>query len=134
MHFLRRHLGGELLQRGDVVQDPEAPPVGGNHQIVEVLLDRDVVDRRMRQVALERLPQLAIIERDVERVLGAQVEEPAPNRIFLDPVGIAERRLRNPRHDQLPGLAVVGRLEDPGIAVVHLVAVHRHIGSPGIVA
>ena len=76
MSALSQHRIGELLERGDVVHDPEAPAVGRDHQIVEMLLHHDPGHRGMRKIALQRQPVLAGVERDVDGVLGAEVEQP----------------------------------------------------------
>src|SRR2546425_1404383 len=52
MRGLARHGLGELAQGSDVVQDPERAPVGRGDQVA--FLDRQVVDRDDRQIALER--------------------------------------------------------------------------------
>ena len=85
-----QHLVGELLERRDVVHDPEAATVGGDDQIVEVLLHHHVVDRGVGQVVLKGQPVPAVVERNVDGVLGAQVEQPLPHRVFVDPVHVAE--------------------------------------------
>ena len=56
MRRLCRHVGRQLAERRYVVQDPEAATVRGDHQVAEVLLHGDPVDRRVRQVVLQRLP------------------------------------------------------------------------------
>jgi len=43
-----RDLRRELLQWGDVVEDPESPPVRSDDQIVEVLLHHKTVHGRVR--------------------------------------------------------------------------------------
>jgi len=48
----RADLRRKLLERGNVVQNPEAAPVSGHRQIVEPLLNGQPVDRRVRQAGL----------------------------------------------------------------------------------
>ena len=52
----------KLLQRRDVVHDPQRPAHRRDHEIVAMHLD--VGDRRRRQVLLQRLPVAAVVERD----------------------------------------------------------------------
>ena len=121
------HLRRELLQRREVVHDPEASPVGRDDEIVEVLLHRDPVHRRARHVGLQRLPAVAIVERHVDRVLGAEVEQAAAHGVFPDAVRVTQHALRNAVGDRAPGLAVVGGLVHERIAIVHLVQVDGEV-------
>ena len=52
----------QLLERRDVVQDPESAPVGRQREVVEALLHGDPIDGSVRQTALQRLPVLSIVE------------------------------------------------------------------------
>ena len=52
----------------------------------------------------------------------------------MDHLGVAQHALRNAGDDQPPGLAIVGGLVDPGIAVVLLVSIHGQICGGGVVA
>ena len=79
----------------EVVHDPEAAAVRRDHEVVEVLLHHDARHRRVRQVVLQRLPQLAVIERDVDRVLGADVEHAATLRVLVDDLRVAQHALRD---------------------------------------
>ncbi len=63
-----------LTQRRDVVHHPEGTAVGRNHEIVAV--HREVADRGDGQIELQRLPEGAIVERNVDAALGAGVEQP----------------------------------------------------------
>ena len=76
----------------------------------------------------------AVVERDVQRVLRAEVEQAAPNGILTNDVRVAERALGNSVHDQLPRLAVVVGLVDPGLAVVLLMRVDDDVRRSGVVA
>jgi len=96
-----------------------SPAVRADYEVSEVLLDGEPANRRVGGVRLERRPVRAIVERHVERVLDAKVEQPRPGRIFADAVRVAQGVLES-RRDVLPGLSVVGRLEDVGVAVVDL--------------
>ena len=85
------HLRRELLQRREVVEDEEAASVGRDDEVVEMLLDDQAVHRRVRHAELHRLPVIAVVERHVQRVLGAEVQQAAPDRIFADDVRVAQR-------------------------------------------
>src|SRR5579864_2022043 len=131
---LRRRLAVEAPQRRHVVEDPEAAAVGGQHQVAEALLHGDAVDRGVGQAARQRLPAPAVVERDVEAVLGAQVEEAAPRRVLAQGMDVGERAARDAVDDRRPGAAVVPGLEDERIAVVDLVQVDGDVGGAGLVA
>ena len=130
----RRHdLRTQLLQRRDVVQDPEAAPVGPHHQVVEVFLHLDPVHRRHRHVVHERLPVVPVVERDVEDVLGAEIEEPGPHRILVDVARVAERTVRDALDDLLEALAVVVGAVHVRLEVALLVMLDRQVGLAGLV-
>src|SRR2546426_9183163 len=64
-----RHGRAELPQHRKVVEHPDAAAIGPDDQIV--VMDGDVVVLRDGQVQHQRLPVIAIIERDVHRALRA---------------------------------------------------------------
>src|SRR5690349_9219657 len=99
-----------------------------------MLLNRHSVDGRVRQSGLQRRPKLAVIEGDVQAVLGAEIQEPPPNGILTNDVRVAQWALRNSIDDQLPAAAVVVRLVDPRIAIVLLMRVDDEVGGCRIVA
>ena len=70
----------DLPQRRDVVQDPEAAAMRPDDQVV--VLDDEVADRRGRQVQPQRLPVVAVVERDIHRALGAGEQQALALRIF----------------------------------------------------
>ena len=51
---------GELLERAQVIQDPVRAALGGGHEIS--LVNLEIGDRHPRQVELERLPVLPVVE------------------------------------------------------------------------
>jgi len=59
VEFGVRNLGAHLVEHTEIIQDPERPPLGGNHQITA--LDRHVGDRSDREVQLERPPAHAVV-------------------------------------------------------------------------
>ena len=113
-----RDRAGHLVERREVVEDPERAAVGRDHQI-GVLHDQ-VVDRRDRQVARQPLPRAAVVERHPDLRLGAAVEQPAAVRILADHPG--ELAIRQAVGDALPRASVVARLEQIRARVIELVA------------
>ena len=120
--FLR--LVSQLLQRRDVVEDVDAAAVRSDDEIVVTRVDEDVIDTDRRQAVHEPLPLLAAVQRDVERVLGAEVEEVAVLRILPDHVDVAFREVAR---DRRPGLAEILRDEDVRLVIVGAVAVERDV-------
>jgi hypothetical protein len=53
----------ELLQRTDVVRNPDSTRVSGDDEVAVARMDQDVVDARRRQVVHELLPLPAAVER-----------------------------------------------------------------------
>ena len=70
----------DLAQRRDVVEDPEAAAVRADDQVV--VLDDEVADRRRRHVQPQRLPVVAVVERDVDLRLGAGEQQALALRIL----------------------------------------------------
>ena len=105
VQILWRH----LAERRDVVQNPGAAAVGADDEIVEVLLHDEPVRRRVRQVVLQRLPVLAIVERHVHAVLRPEIQEATLHGILAHAVRVAEHRMRDAVRNQLPRCAVISR-------------------------
>ena len=114
-----RGVGLHLPQRLDVVEDPETAAVRPQDDIA--VLHHQVADRRIRQVLLQSRPAIAVVQRHIDAVLGAEEQEPLPHRVFADRAG--EVSGSDSLDDLRPGGAVVGRAEDIRLPVVHLVAV-----------
>ena len=117
-----QRLTGELAKRLDVVEDPEPAAVGAEHHVR--VLDHEVADGRIRKVLLQGHPVVPVVPGGVHAVLGSEEEQSLPLRILADGAGEVSRG--DPVHDLHPGGAVVGRPEDVGLAVVHLVTVGGH--------
>ena len=75
-----RDLVGQLVQRRQVVENPERPALRAQHEVLPRELD--VRDGGGRQVELQRLPVPAIVERHAHPELGAGVEQPRAVGIF----------------------------------------------------
>src|SRR5918996_6073112 len=58
------HLRRPLLQRRDVVRDPDAPAMRGDDEVIVTGMDEDVVGAYRRKVVHEFLPLLSAVERD----------------------------------------------------------------------
>ncbi len=123
----------KLLQRRDIIHYPESAAVGADHQVVEMLLDDHVMDRRMRKVVLNRKPVLPIIKRDINGILRSHEKQSLPHRVFMDPVAIAEHTLRDIRAERFPVFSVICGLVDERVAVVHLVEIDCDVGRARLI-
>ena len=92
-----------------------------------VVLDDEIVNRHHREIALQRLPRVAVIERHVDAELAARIEEAAPRRVLPDNANEVARR--NSSCYQAPGLAVVRGLEDVWLEIVELIASRGNVGG-----
>ena len=101
----------------------------GNEVIV---FDCQVVDRRSRQVQLQRLPVRAIVGREVHSRLRARVEQALHLGVFAHRSHVSAGG--NAVGDASPRLAEVVGLVDQRIEVVQLVAVDRRICRARIVS
>ena len=106
----------DVAQRAHVVEHPEAAAVRPDHQIVHVIVgvEHHVADRRARQIQPQRLPVIAVVERNVDGRLGAGEEQALLFRILADDVHLAAGALvaRQAVDDARPGLAGVVRAID----------------------
>ena len=125
------HLFSPLPERGQVVEDPEAPAVGRGDQVGEALLHGQPVDRGVGQVGLQRFETRAVVEGDPHGVLRAEVEEARPGGVFADGVGVTVGGLRQVFAEPAPTRPEVGRPVDVGGRVAELVEIHGHIGGSG---
>ena len=90
----------------------------------------DVVYRRIRQTVLQRLPVVAVVERHVEAVLRAGVEQAAARRILAYHVGVIVGR--NAGDDLRPGAAEVVGPEQVRGKVLQQRLLDRHVCRPRI--
>ena len=118
-----RHRGVELTERRDVVEHPERTPVRGDDQVVVPLVE--ITDRGHRQVELQRLPVVAVVERDVDAELGAGEEQPRADLVLANRVHVGA--VRDPAVDLLPAPAAVLRAVDVRVEVVELVGVDGRV-------
>ena len=75
---------GELLERRQFVENPDAAPVRGQDHRVVARVQRDLVNRHGRQIGLHSHPLFAAVERDVEAALGSEVEHVGIFQVFCD--------------------------------------------------
>ena len=113
----------DLPERADVVQDPDAAAVRADDQIVAV--NREVAHGRGRQVQLQRLPVVAVVERDEDAELGAGVEQTAPLRILFDRLQVDAGR--KTARDLLPRLAGIARAVDVRFVVLEPMTIDRRV-------
>ena len=126
----RRDIVRQLVERRQVVQDPEGTALGGQDQIL--LVDHQVGDRRHREVELQRLPVPPVVERDEHPVFGAGVEESLPVRVLAHhPHELVGRDPVRPVGEEFPAFAEVVGTEHVGPEVVEPEADHRDEGAPG---
>src|ERR1017187_4986130 len=60
------HLRRELLDRPKIVQDKDSPPVRPDDEIVFSWMNRQVINRRRRQVLIRRMPVFARVNRHIQ--------------------------------------------------------------------
>src|SRR5262249_41059037 len=89
--------------------------------------DHHPVNRRARHVALQWLPVLAVVERQVQTVLSANIEQTRTYWIFSNAMRVTQHAARNAVRDCLPRLAVILRLVDERIAIVPLMKIYGEI-------
>ena len=68
MHRRTSHLRCDLAQGRDVIENPERATMCGNDQVT--VLHHQIVDRTDRQVKLQRLPVVAIVQREIDSQFG----------------------------------------------------------------
>ena len=90
-------------------------------------MHHDVANRRYRHVVLQRLPQIAVVERHVNPKLGAGKEQSRNARVLLDRIDVSA--LGNSGHHVLPCLPTVMRTVDIGHIVGEAMAIDRRIGG-----
>ena len=75
----QRHRGrgaDHLAQRTDIIEHPERTAVRGDDQVL--IVNHQVAHRGMRQIELQRLPVIAVVERHPHRLFGRGEQQSAP--------------------------------------------------------
>src|SRR5688572_5338274 len=89
------HAISHLLNWRQVIKNPKPATISTDHEIVEVLLNHQPIDRRARQIRLQGRPVLTIVERNVEPILSANIEQTRSRRVLAHAVGITQHTGRN---------------------------------------
>src|SRR6202043_613515 len=76
----RAEMAGEFAKWSDVVENPEGTAVGCGDQIV--LLESEIVNGDGGHVQAQRLPVVAVIEREVRALFGAGIQETFTDRVL----------------------------------------------------
>src|SRR6185312_1204688 len=115
-----RGLCRELAERGYVVEDPERAAVGCDDEIA--VLDDEVADRRRGKILAQRLPVIAVVERDIDGGFGSCVEQSLANGVLaydVDGCIIGKSGV-----DLLPRLSAVVSAVDVRMQIVEPEAIH----------
>ena len=94
-----------------------------HHQIVSVY--HQIPHRSCRQIQLQRLPRIAIIERNVDGVFRPREKQSLPQRIFAH--GIHRRIIGQSVGNFLPGPAAIVRAVDVSVQIVEPQTVDRRV-------
>ena len=123
---------GQLLEGTQVIEDPDAPAVGGRDEVAIPGVDDQIVDRDGGHPAHQTMPGGASIHRRMNRELGPDIEQARVPGVFRDDI---DRLVVGQRAAQAgPGAAVVGGPVEVGGEVVAAMAIEGDIGGSGIVA
>ena len=92
---LARHdFRGQVPQRRQIVDDPDAPAVRREDEVVVARMHLQVTHRHAREVAsLELAPRLPRVGGDPEPELGAEEEQVLAHGVFLDDVRVSANTL-----------------------------------------
>src|SRR5260370_6369284 len=127
------YLGGSdlrvyLAQRRNVIQNPKGAAVRGDHEVVA--MHHEVADRSGGQVELQRLPGIAIMERDVDAHFRAGVEQAFARGILAD--AVEEAAFGNAGGGALPGFAEVARAVEIRLQVFEAMPFDRGVRGGGV--
>ncbi len=73
---------GRLPQRRDIIQNPKGASVRGHYEII--LMNGEIANGGDRQIKLQRLPMIAVVERNVSSEFGSGEEQPLAFGIFAN--------------------------------------------------
>src|SRR5712692_2583187 len=118
----------KLTQRRYILENPKRPPVSGDDEIV--LVYDEIANGHRGHVELQRLPLVAVVERDKHTGLGASVQQPTSHRILADAVDVTS--LGDPRGDALPGFSGVARAVEMAAQVFEAMAIDCRVHRGGV--
>ena len=122
-----RDFRASLTQRREVIENPEGAAVGGGDEVVA--MHGEIANIGGREIQLQGLPVVAIVEGNVECVFGSGVEQAFAHGIFADhagdPIGLQASG------DFLPGLSGIARAENVRLQI--LARVENDVRSAGVV-
>ena len=119
-----------VLKRCQVVQDPERAPVSRDDEVVVTRIEREIVDRDIRQAEAEEIPFPAGVPRHIQAVFQTGVVEIrivqiAPYHVRIDPG-------RQVAADRGPVRAIVARAKKVRLEVPAEMAIHGNEGAARI--
>ena len=82
MRWCLAYLISELVQRCEVVENPERPSVRGHDQIM--IFDDQIIDRHHWQVPLQRLPGDTVVKRDIDAGFRTGIEQTTSPWVLTD--------------------------------------------------
>ena len=71
--FSGGYLIADLTERRDVIENPERPAVSSDDDVI--VFDYQIANRARRHIQSQRLPVVAVVERDVDGALGPAEEQ-----------------------------------------------------------
>jgi hypothetical protein len=83
----------KLLERCDIIHNPETASIGSYNQVVKMILDNHPVNWRMRKIGLKRNPTSTVVKGYVNRIFCPQIKQAFLHRVFTDAMSIAEHTL-----------------------------------------
>src|SRR6476620_4849096 len=87
----------------DVIEYPKASPVRSDNNVI--LMDHKITDGRRRHVEPERLPVVAVVDREVDRLFGAREKQALAYGVLSNYVD--DTAVRNTVNDLFPCLAPI---------------------------
>src|SRR5467141_3079378 len=123
MHTFFRDVGVQLPQRRDIIQNPERAAVRGDNKIVA--MNREIAHRSVRQIQLQRLPIVSIVEGNVHGAFRSGEEQTLARRIFAHYV--AGAAIGNIFCDFRPRLAEIARAVNMRAQIVEPERIDRRV-------
>src|SRR5439155_12585284 len=116
---------GRLAEWGDVVENPEGATVRRDYQVIAV--DREIANGTDRQIQLQRLPLVPVVERHVDTQFSTGEEQSSSPRVLAN--GPQEIRSRNAARDQLPGGGIVMRSIDIWCLIIEATPINNRVSE-----